>query len=700
MKTLKTTLALITAALLPLALLATPSSAVTGTDDQEAVSGNLRVRQPGTTTEIFPPFEEGQEVTLYANFSGGVRNVNFYRETTPGSNTWTKIGTDEANSYGNAYLDYTVVAGDHKIFAEDVDDLETETDSLTVTATSQSTTAVLDAPTPDGKTWTAHFGAPPVPGKATQLQYQQIYTDEVSDVDAVNPEAKKTERMGPWKTIATSTQNANGDSTFNLSSPYPYRVAHKYRAVSGTAKSCDPSSAIDVTAPTCQTFGLPPTTPKDTGLSALYFNSNEGHAIDTRTRYYEGEFSMTSSVSTGCGAIAPVKFSVMKGRGNYSWSFKRKSYTLKLGKSTDLCGMGASKKYALVSQDYDKSFLRNALAGYIGKKFTNMAWTPDSKPVDLYLNGKYLGNYLLIERIAIAADRVNVPELKGGEKCLGVTTPDNQTTDPNHPNNIDPCKTGGYLLEWDFRKGADYNPYLGSDSGYVGVKDPENDRDREDNITTKGISSQQKSYINGYLNTVDSNLRGSGFTNDSTGWKKYIDQASAVDYYIAMEYMKPVDGNMWASVYMYKQRDSAAGANDGKLFFGPLWDFDLAAGSANRAGNVVSPSSFYLRNNLGVSAQQSSKTWFNRLNEDPEFRAAVKARWNAVKGSIDTDEFIDTQKGIIADSANTSYASAPNGASHSYRISKYQIIKSSWSSDVSYLKSWASSRKSWLSSNF
>ena len=60
--------------------------------------------------------------------------------------------------------------------------------------------------------------------------------------------------MGPWKTIATSTQNANGDSTFNLSSPYPYRVAHKYRAVSGTAKSCDQRTQGH-NPPLCQTFG-------------------------------------------------------------------------------------------------------------------------------------------------------------------------------------------------------------------------------------------------------------------------------------------------------------------------------------------------------------------------------------------------------------------------------------------------------------
>ena len=116
-----------------------------------------------------------------------------------------------------------------------------------------------------------------------------------------------------------------------------------------------------------------------------------------------------------------------------------------------------------------------------------------------------------------------------------------------------------------------------------------------------------------------------------------------------MEYMKPVDGNMWASVYMYKPRNE-------KLLFGPLWDFDLAAGSANRAGNVVSSSSFYLRNNLGVSAQQSSNTWFNCLNKRSSFRAAVKARWNEVKNDLDTTTFIDDQAAIIADSANKSFS--------------------------------------------
>ena len=424
----------------------------------------------------------------------------------------------------------------------------------------------------------------------------------------------------------------------------------------------------------------------------MYFNTNEGHDVDTRTRYFEGTFAMTAdSKGLDCSNVGytngtqkddkPLKESVMKGRGNYSWSFKRKSYTLKLGSSTNVCNMGKSKKYALVSQDYDKSFMRNALAQYIGSKFPNTGFTPESKPVDFYLNGKYMGNYMLVERIAIAADRVNIDELKA----------DGQTTDtpPGDVNNDQPNITGGYILEWDFRKGADYNANLGSDSGYVGVKDPENDLDREGNKTTAGISSQQKSYISGYLNSADNALRASSC--QSSSWTNYIDEASAVDYYIAMEYMKPVDGNMWASVYMYKPRN-------GKLIFGPLWDFDLAAGSANRAGNVASSSSFYLRNNLGVSAQQSSNTWFNCLNKRSSFRTAVKNRWNDVKNSIDTNGFVDDMKSAISTSAETSYSQGPS--SHSYRISKYQTIQGSWSSDVSFLRSWANNRKSWLSSNF
>ncbi len=501
--------------------------------------------------------------------------------------------------------------------------------------------ATLAPITGNGKTVTATFN-PAHSGQKTSLQMMTIKTTETDE----------TKTPG-WRTIATSTQSSSGKTTFKVSDPR--EVSHQYRAVSGSATS----NIVTFAAP------LPS---RATGLSQVHFNAYEGTNVNSRDRYFEGEFSMTSSSKAGCGAVAKTPKASMKGRGNYSWSFSKKSFTLKLKDGLNLCGMGKSKKWAFVANHYDKSLLRNVVANHVGQTMTNLAWTPQSRPIDFFVNGSYRGSYILIERITIDDERVNIPELKDP----------GQESNPSHPNNVPPKVTGGYLLEWDFRKGADKNVTAGS-RGYVGIKEPENESDDE------GISQQQVNYINNYLDRTDKALFGSGFKDDATGWRKFIDIRSAVDYYIAMELMKPVDGNMWASVYMYKQRS-------GKLFFGPMWDFDLAAGSANRAGNVVSPSSWYLRNPLGVSAMQSSKTWFNRLNEDPDFRSAVRARWKQVYPKLSQSSFIDSQKALIQKSADANF----DKWSVTQKLSKYQVVKGSFSSEVSYLKSWMSSRRSWM----
>ena len=496
-----------------------------------------------------------------------------------------------------------------------------------------SATGVLQPITGSGKTATATF-TPANSGGKTSLQLKTIQTTETNETPT-----------SQWETIATSKQDSSGKTTFTIADPR--EVSHEYRAVSGSAVT----NTVTFAAP------LPA---KATGLSQVYFNSYEGDSVNTRTRWFEGEFSMTSSAKAGCAAVPATPKARLKGRGNYSWSFAKKSFSLNLKSGLDLCGMGKAKKWALVANHYDKSLLRNTVAGNVGKALTKLAWTPKSRPVDVFVNGSYRGSYILIERVVIDKDRVNIPELKG-------------------PADDDSSKiSGGYLLEWDFRKGADRNVTAGS-RGWVGIKEPEGPGDPD------GITSAQVNYINGYLDTTDKVLFGSGFTNNSTGWKKYIDQASAVDYYIGMELMKPVDGNMWASVYMYKQRN-------GKLYFGPLWDFDLAMGSANRAGNVVSPSSWYLRNNLGVSAQQTSKTWFNRLNEDPDFRNAVRARWKQVYPNLSQTGFISNQKSLIQASANENFKKW-NVKEH---LSKYQVVKGSFSAEVSYLSGWMSSRRSWM----
>ena len=612
---------------------------------------------------------------------GDVLTVNVDYPATGKVTLWTDGGNDTWVPLGPAYSNQTLSSAGDKTFTVPATaqklQARTSTGLLTNIVDIVPTDPTAQAPvfSADNKTVTDQFDQPRS-GRAAVLEVREIFTSETSETDAVNRPCKQLDAktdpdcVGPWKTRATSKQDANGAVKFTVSSPY--RVQHVYRVRSGEAIS-----------PEVKPDALP-LPAKNTGLPQVYFNTYEGDTVNTRTRYFEGQFTMTvpaDNAEPECTSVATIPKSTMKGRGNYSWSFKKKGYTLKIDKKTDLCGMGKSKKWALIANHYDKSLIRNQVALNLGSKFTNL-WTPKAKPVDFFMNGSYLGTYMLVERVSIqdnadGAPRINIDELKSP----------GQATDPNNPNNQLPNITGGYVMEWDFRKGADVNVSVNS-HGWVGIKDPEIDYKR-DVKTNDGISPQQKAYIEKYLEDADKALYGSGFKDPDTGWRKYIDEATAVDYYLAMEFLKPVDGNMWASVYMYKPRNE-------KIKFGPLWDFDLGLGSANRAGNTVGSSGWYLKDVISTTAKQSTTTWFNRLNQDSTFRSAVKARWNELYPELSSSAFIDHQKDIMARSAAENFKKW----SYSERISSVQVFKGSWSKDVDYVKSWMSGRRSWLNGQY
>jgi hypothetical protein len=519
-----------------------------------------------------------------------------------------------------------------------------------------ATLAIADGGAGTAAEATAQF-SPATSGQAAELQVKTIVTSMTNEVTA-----------STWKTIAAGTQDADGKTTFSISNPL--EVKHEYRAVTGS----DSSEAVSGTV----SYAVKTATRK-TGLPAVYLNTNEGTSVSTRSRYFEGRFAIKAGA--GCEAVSS-QLAAAKGRGNSSWTFDKKSYTVKLDKKVDLCGMGASKKWALVANHYDKSLIRNSLAGFIGSKMTKLAWTPKSKPVDFYLNGSYRGTYLLIERIAVTD-----PAKKKAGDAVRVEVPELDSSSTNN--------TGGYVLEWDFRKGADHNVAVGT-HGYVGIKEPENDYDEAGTDTGQGITAAQVKYIDGYLDAANKALYGKDFKSSTKGWRKCISLPSAVDYYIAMELMKPLDGNMYASVYMYKKAD-------GKLYFGPLWDFDMSAGNTDRGGALESTSTWYLRDPLKIAARQpqsttaATETWFNRLNDDPGFRKAVSKRWKQVYSSLKKcDSYLAEQSELISKSASANFKLW----NVKEKLRDYHIVKGSWTKEVSYLRSWLKSRISWMNKQY
>jgi len=525
------------------------------------------------------------------------------------------------------------------------DGTRTATDDVAITVVEPALLSVANSGA--SAVWTANFDSS-LRNASVTLQVRTIVTTMTTEVTAPT-----------WVAVgAAKTLNTSGDTTFTVANPL--EVQHAYRAI--ITSTGFPTNEV--------TYAAPRVSP-GTGLPTVYFDTNEGGVIKDTDTYLEGRFTMTASAAfPQCAAVTSALMKA-QGRGNYTWTLAKKPYNFSLDKKTDLCGMGSNKKWALIANHYDRSLLRNSVALHLGGLMTNLAYTPQSIPIDVYVNGEYQGSYTLVERVSVSENRVNIDELA-----------DNQ----GGVNDGHPEVTGGYLLEWDFREGSDHNVYVGESTGWVGIKEPEDEDDGS------GITPAQIAYIDQYLDDADAALFASDFDDPETGWQKYLDAPSLVDYYLISELTKNLDSNMYTSVYMYKTRDTDT--EEGKLFFGPLWDFDTSMGDALYPGGQGVATGWYLRNvNNNIEAKQTDVTWFNRLNQDPAFRAMVEARWQEVYPQLQTgDAFIAGQIPLISSSAALNFQKW----SVTERLEDVQVIKGSWQAETAYLREWLAARLQWM----
>ena len=75
----------------------------------------------------------------------------------------------------------------------------------------------------------------------------------------------------------------------------------------------------------------------------------------------------------------------IKGRGNSSFAYQKKSYQLKLDKSTDLIDAGKAKTWILLSDHRDHSLLRSRI-GFALARAVGLDYTSRGESVDVYLN--------------------------------------------------------------------------------------------------------------------------------------------------------------------------------------------------------------------------------------------------------------------------------------------------------------------------
>lgn len=312
-------------------------------------------------------------------------------------------------------------------------------------------------------------------------------------------------------------------------------------------------------------------------LPVLAIGTAGGVTVTSKDTYIGGTYRLTDADgrSLNDGTLE------IRGRGNTTWGMPKKPYRLRLTGSTGLLGMPASRHWILLANFSDKTLMRNDVTFELSRQL-GMAYTVRSQFVELQMNGVYEGIYQLTEHIRIAPDRVNIPEVKVGDTAGSAVT-------------------GGYLIEIDERSGEDFCVRSAATPMVWCFGNPETLRDP--------AWSAQRQYVEGMIRQADQAVMGPQFASPTAGYASVIDVESAINYYLLNELFKNVDGNLRLSTYLYKKRD-------GKIFFGPFWDFDLAIGNVNY-DNADKIEGWHTR----------QAPWFGRMFQDPAFDAKVKARW-------------------------------------------------------------------------
>ncbi|MBQ0046590.1 MAG: CotH kinase family protein [Prevotellaceae bacterium] len=345
----------------------------------------------------------------------------------------------------------------------------------------------------------------------------------------------------------------------------------------------------------------------------------------------------------------------IRGRGNSTWNISKKPYRIKFKEKEKFLGTGyaKAKSWTLIANAGDKTLMRNAITSLMGD-FLGLKNNPAHKFVDLTLNGTYIGNYMISDHVEVRPHRVNISE---------------QDIPLTEESDI----TGGYLLEIDGF--ADGNCFTTSTyAAPVRIHYP----DEED------IESAQNTYIRNYINNFEKVLSSSSFADPENGYRPLVDSVSLANWFIATEVSGNIDG-YW-STYFYKEKQ------DPRLYFGPLWDYDIAYANDNRKGDT----SRQLMTDVGYG---QTRLWMNRMWEDPWFARLISRRYEEVVDAGLEDfmyQQIDSISELIYDSQLLNYKKWGINV----RMLRERILYSSYSQYVTDLKSYIGKHIPYLETAF
>ena len=337
-----------------------------------------------------------------------------------------------------------------------------------------------------------------------------------------------------------------------------------------------------------------------TNLPHVYINTFDGYGIYSKTEYVYARMWYVDEEDN----VQFYDSLMIRGRGNATWGLAKRPYKLKFQNKEKLLGKGYAnaKKWTLLANHGDKTLIRNAVTSLMGER-AGLKFNPAAKFVDLTLNDRYQGNYQISDQVEVRPHRVNIAE-------------------QDYPLTDDSDISGGYLLEGDGSGEFRTSTYW-SDEAQRNLP-PDGFYSSRSNVPVRihypdaeELDRRQVAYIRQFINRFDQKLFASNYDDPIEGYRPLVDSISLANWYICSEISANVDA-FW-STYFYKEQ------TDERLFWGPLWDYDIAYNNDNRErvgrGNNTT---LQLISDVGYG---NVRNWVQRMWRDPWFQKLIYRRY-------------------------------------------------------------------------
>ncbi|MEM7385662.1 MAG: CotH kinase family protein, partial [Verrucomicrobiota bacterium] len=298
---------------------------------------------------------------------------------------------------------------------------------------------------------------------------------------------------------------------------------------------------------------------------------------------------------------------ITRTRGSSTQGFPKKSYRIEFQDEDEEdrvlkpLGLPAESDWILSGRyEEDRSLIRNEFTYTLSRQIGRYA----ARTVfcEVYVHSgdgpvtasDYVGAYSLMENMKRDADRIDIDEV----------LPENDG---------EPEISGGYIFKVD-RSGPNDTSLTAGTQG-INITEPSRDE----------LTTAQRDYLKGYLDDMQRSFSSS---DPETGYPAFIDEGSWIDHHLINMLMLNVD-SLRLSTYFYKERN-------GKVFGGPVWDFNISSGSRDRFGSPPRPSVPDVWR--GISGDRGTtfftngtQRWWGDLFELRDFQQAYCDRWNELR---------------------------------------------------------------------